>query len=179
MDQPADLSAGGRGSGPEPAIVRALAIAGLTTVAALGLVLALTSGGGGREAPLSFDRLDSHGVDKLSRADLERFARIRIPASATAVRSSYWSSMDTTVYVGLRLPRSAVRAFVRDGHFNGSLKSGNRTLSGSEGKELGWRLTGPAKVAGLDEIQAGLGRNLMVVHDDPQRPAVYLSATTL
>jgi hypothetical protein len=82
MDQPADLSAGGRGSGQEPAIVRALAIAGLTAVAALGLV-------------------------------------------------------------------------------------------------LGWRLTGPAKVAGLDEIQAGLGRNLMVVYDDPQRPAVYLSATTL
>jgi hypothetical protein len=34
-------------------------------------------------------------------------------------------------------------------------------------------------VAGLDEIQAGLGRNLMVVYDDPQRPAPYLSATTL
>jgi hypothetical protein len=34
-------------------------------------------------------------------------------------------------------------------------------------------------VAGLEEIRAGLGRNLMVVYDDPPRPAVYLSATTL
>jgi hypothetical protein len=49
----------------------------------------------------------------------------------------------------------------------------------SEGKELGWHLSGPAKVAGLEEIQAGLGRNLMVLFDDAQRPAVYLSATTL
>jgi hypothetical protein len=37
---------------------------------------------------------------------------------------------------------------------------------------------GRAKVAGLSEIQAGLGRNLMVVHDDPRRPAVYLVAST-
>jgi hypothetical protein len=176
MDQPADLSARRRGPGEQPAIARALAIAALAAVGALVLVLA--SGGGGREGPLSFDRLESHGVDKLIRADLERFARIRIPASATAVHSSYWSSMDTSVDIGMRLPRRAVRTFVRDGHFKGSLQSGNRTLFEPEGKELGWRLKGPAKVAGLEEIQAGLGRNLMVVYDDPQRPTVYLVGST-
>jgi hypothetical protein len=134
VDQPADLSAGGRGAGGEPAI---------------------------------------------GRAEIERFARIRIPASATALRSYYTASMDTTVYVGLRLPRGAVRTFVRDGHFKDRLQPGNRTLLDPEGKELGWRLTGPAKVAGLEEIQAGLGRNLMVVYDNPRRPAVYLAVTTL
>jgi hypothetical protein len=36
---------------------------------------------------------------------------------------------------------------------------------------------GRAKVAGLSEIQAGLGRNLMVVHDDPRRPAVFVAST--
>jgi hypothetical protein len=72
-----------------------------------------------------------------------------------------------------------VHVFVHEGHFKGRLQPGNRTLSDPEGKELGWRLTGPAKVSGLEEIRAGLGRNLMVVYDDPPRPAVYLSATTL
>jgi hypothetical protein len=143
------------------------------------IALALAGCGGGRDSSRDLNRLESHGVDKLSRTDLERFARIRIPASATAVHSSFSSSMDTTVYVGLRLPRSAVRTFVREGRFKGSLRPGYRALFDPEGKELGWRLTGPAKVAGLDEIQADLGRNLMVVYDDPQRPAVYLVATTL
>jgi hypothetical protein len=83
------------------------------------------------------------------------------------------------VYVGLRLPRRAVRAFVRDGHFKGPLKPGYRAVFDGEGKALGWHLSGPAKVAGLDEVQAGLGRHLMVVYDDARRPAVYLSATTL
>jgi hypothetical protein len=182
MDQPADLSAGRRGPGEQSAIARALAIAGLTVVVTcvlvVGLVLALASDVGGREGPLSLSRLDSHGVDKLSRADLERFAEIHIPASATAVHSFYSSSMDTSVFVGMRLPRRAVRGFVRDGHFRDALQPGNRTLFEPEGKELGWRLTGPAKVAGLSEDQAGLGRNLMVVYDHPQRPAVYLVAST-
>jgi hypothetical protein len=87
--------------------------------------------------------------------------------------------MDTSVFVGLRLPRRALRAFLRDGHFKGPLEPGRRTLFEPEGKELGWRLKGPAKVAGLQEIRAGLGRHLMVVYDDPQRPAVYLAASTL
>jgi hypothetical protein len=150
----------------------------VTFVLVLGLVLALASDSGGREGPLSLSRLDSHGVDKLSRADLERFAEIHIPASATAVHSSYWSSMDTSVYIGMRLPRRALRAFLRDGHFKGPLEPGSRTLFEPEGKELGWRLKGPAKVAGLQEIHAGLGRHLMLVYDDPQRPAVYLAVTT-
>jgi hypothetical protein len=176
VDQPADLSAGRRGAGGEPAIGRVLA----TAVAAV-VALALAGCGGGRdssrESSRDFDRLEAHGVDKL--AELERFVRIRIPASATAVHSYFSSSMDTTVYVGLRLARSAVRTFVRDGRFQGPLKPGYRAVFDGEGKELGWHLSGPAKVAGLEEIQAGLGRNLMVVFDDAQRPAVYLSATTL
>ena len=77
----------------------------VTFVLVLGLVLALTSDVGGREGPLSPSRLGTHGVDELSRADLERFAEIRIPASATAVHSSYWSSMDAGVYIGMRMPR--------------------------------------------------------------------------
>ena len=152
-----------------------LATAGLA--AAVALVLAGCSDSS-RENSRDLDRLEAHGTDKLSRAEIERFARIRIPANATAVHSFFSSSMDTSVFVGLRLPRRAVRGFVRDGHFRDALQPGNRTLFEPEGKELGWRLTGPAKVAGLSEVQAGLGRNLMVVYDDPQRPAVYLVAST-
>jgi hypothetical protein len=147
------------------------------------VALALAGCGGGRdssrEGSRDLNRLESHGVDKLSRADLERFARISIPASATAVHSSFSSAMDTTVYIGMRLPRGAVPSVVRAGHFKGPLRPGYRALLDPEGKELGWRLKSPATLAGLDEIHAGLGRNLMVVYDDPQRPAVYLSATTL
>ena len=152
-----------------------LATAGLATVVAL--VLAGCSDSS-RENSRDLDRLEAHGTDKLSRAEIERFARIRIPANATAVHSFFSSSMDTSVFVGLRLPRRAVRGFVRDGHFRDALQPGNRTLFEPEGKELGWRLNGPAKVAGLQEIHAGLGRHLMGVYDDPQRPAVYLFAGT-
>ena len=88
-------------------------------------MVALALGGCGgdrdssRESSRDVNRLESHGVDELSRAELERFARIRIPASATRVHSSFQSSMDTTVYLGLRLPRAAVRTFVRDGISSG------------------------------------------------------------
>jgi hypothetical protein len=152
-----------------------LATAGVAALVAL--VLAGCSDSS-RESSRDLDRLEAHGTDKLSRAEIERFARIRIPANATAVHSFFSSSMDTSVFVGLRLPRRAVRDFVRDGHFRDALRRGNRTLFEPEGKELGWRLTGPAKVAGLSEVQAGLGRNLMVVYDDHERPAVYLVAST-
>jgi hypothetical protein len=141
VDQPADLSAGGRGAGGEPAIARVLGTAGLAAAVAVALA------GCAHDSSRDLDRLESHGVDKLSSAQLERFAHIRIPATATAVRSFYSSSMDTTVYIGLRLPRSAVHTFVRQGRFKRPLRPADRTLFEPVGTELGWRLNDPAKVA--------------------------------
>jgi len=142
-------------------------------VAAAAALLVAGCGGGDRLA------LEAHGTDGLTRAQIEGFAQIRIPASARGVHSFYSKSMDTTVLLSFRAARGDVAAFVRHAHFEGRLRRGYRALLAGEGNELGWRLTGPARVAGLEELRDGLARKLMVVYDDAHRPAVYLTATAL
>lgn len=62
------------------------------------------------------------------------------------------------------------------GNFRGQLTEGDGAIASSVGSELGWRLQQVERVAGLSDVRSGLGRNLVVVLDDPRRPVVHLEA---
>jgi len=104
---------------------------------------------------------------------------VRIPASATNMRSSSRSAMDTQLLVSFRLPREDLATFVRSGDFRGKLTEGDRAIASTAGSELGWHLDEAKRVKGLSDIRPGLGRNLVVVLDDPRRPVVHLETATL
>ena len=87
--------------------------------------------------------------------------------------------MDSQLLVSFRLPREDLAAFVRSGGFRGKLTAGDRAITSTTGAELGWRLGEAKQVEGLGEVARGLGRNLVVVLDDPRQPVVHLEAATL
>jgi len=152
----------------------------------IALVFALSGCGSGSDDPKpraagggDLRDIEKSTVDKATRAQIERFAKIRIPASATKLRSASRSAMDTQLLVSFVLPRKDLAAFVRSGHFGGELRDGDRAIASSVGSEIGWRLKDAKRVEGLAEIVHGLGRNLVVVLDDPQRPLVHLEAMTI
>ena len=151
---------------------------------ALGLLLALAGCGGSDDPPPrptggDLRDLDRESADTASRAQIERFAKVRIPASATNLRSFSRDGLDTQLLVSFRLPAKDLPAFVRSGTFRGQLTEGDRAIAPNVGSELGWQLDDAKNVEGLSDVQAGLGRNLVVVLDDPQRPMVHLEAATL
>jgi hypothetical protein len=123
--------------------------------------------------------LEQQTVDTATKAQLERFAEVRIPASATNLRSFSRSALDTQVLMSFRIPRADLDAFVRSGNFQGTLRDDYRAITTSAGEGIGWDLDKAKHVQGLADVKSGLGRNLLVVLDDPQRPAVYLEAATL
>lgn len=151
---------------------------------AIGLLLAAASCGGSddppaREPARDLRDLEQTGIDKATKAQIEAFARIRIPASATALRLSSRSAMDTQLLVSFRLPAADLDAFVSSADFSRKLVDNDRAISSGVGTEIGWRLNEAERVKGLAETTTGRYRNLVVVLDDPRRPAVYLEAGTL
>lgn len=152
---------------------------------AIALLLVAAGCGGGSDDPPArttggdLDGLERRSVDAATRAQIERFAKVRIPASATNLRSASRAAMDTQLLVSFRLPREDLAEFVRSGNFRGELNEGDRAIASSVGSELGWRLQEAERVAGLSDVRSGLGRNLVVVLDDPRRPVVHLEAARL
>ena len=155
------------------------------TALVIGLLLARGRLRGGTDEPAArttggdLRGLDHRSIDTATRAQIERFAMVRIPASATNLRSSSRDGMDTQLLVSFRLPREDLAEFVRSGSFRGELTEGDRAIASSVGSELGWRLGEAERITGLSDARSGLGRNLVVVLDDPRRPVVHLQAATL
>jgi len=155
-------------------------------VLAIGFVLGLALAGcGGSDDPKprtpagDLRDLEHTTKDEATKAQLERFARVRIPASATNLRSYSRSAMDTQVLVSFEIPRADLDAFVASGNFRRTLTDNDRAIGSTVGGEIGWHLDKAKRVMGLGEVMSGLGRNLVVVLDDPRLAAVYLEAVAL
>lgn len=149
-----------------------------------GLLLA-AAGCGGSEDPnprkpaRDLSNTERKGIDTATKAQIERFAKVVIPASATNLHSLSRSALDSQLLVSFRLPAADLDAFVRSGSFRRTLTDGDRAIGASTGSELGWHVDRAKRVKGLADVRPGLGRNLVVVLDEPRQPVVYLEAATL
>jgi len=126
--------------------------------------------------PRSLSDLDRTTKDEATRKQLEAFAQIKIPASATDLRSLSHSAMDTQLLVSFRLPAAALDAFVASGRFGGVLTDEDRAIAQHIGAQIGWRLAAAKRVKGLSDDSSTLSRNLVAVLDDPRRPWIHLEA---
>jgi hypothetical protein len=157
----------------------------VVAVLSIGLLLVVAGCGGDGNDPTprapagDLRDLEHETLNKATKAQIERFAEIRIPASATNLRSSSRSAMDTQVLVSFRLPRKDLDAFVRSGNFRSTLVENNRAIVSGTGAKLGWQLEKAKRITGLRDVKPGLGRNLLIVLDESQRPAIYLEAASL
>ena len=158
---------------------------------ALALTLSACAGGGddeteparGDRTP-SFEDLETRARDKLTFEDVEKLARVEIPASASDLRSFFQRFMDSRVIAGFRLPREDLDAFLSRNRFEGPLREGQVTVFAktATGKEIPWPALAELErqsehVSGLEEQNLPWGyRAVTVDRRDPARPAVYLYA---
>lgn len=162
-----------------------MARAALASLLVVVLLLTVSGCGGSDDPPAAREPgrdlrdLESQTVDKATRAQIERFAKVSIPDDATSLRSATHSAMDTQLLVSFRIPRSELQAFVRSGDFHAKLVEGNRAIATPIGEEIGWQLEDAKRVEGLADTQTGLYRNVVVVLDDPRHPVVHMEAGTL
>ena len=125
------------------------------------------------------------GNDAPSERDVEEFAHVEIPASATGLRTFSESGIDTRMLASFRLPRRDLPAFIASGGFAAPLEAGERPSPIGGGEALAWRLDEIDRVAGLEEPvgdvyeKIGVVRSVVVDLDRPDHVVVYLSAATL
>ncbi len=164
--------------------MRTLAAAALLAVLCLAAGCGSEAGGGERttagERPLAKDALPV-GKDKLSREQIERFARIKLPAGVEDLHSFHAEGgMDESIDVSFTLPRAELDGFLAASRFSQPPQEGLNPFTRGAGAKLGWDLEAAEDVAGLNEVvDQGFGRLLMVAGRASERPTVYLTASTL
>ena len=130
--------------------------------------------------PFEAAGLHAEAKNKLSVRDIERFARVRIPKTATGLQSHYSRSMDASLIASFTIPREDLDAFISGSDFSASLEPGYRVMPPDAGKDLGWRLGELHRVSGLNEpVKDHLSRRVLVDLGTPGRATVYLSVTTV
>jgi len=131
----------------------------------------------GREGPLT----RPEDIDRLSRGQIESFAEVELPASASGLRSAVIDGfMDDAIEVSFTLPADELDPFVRASGFEPPLEDGFNPLGPLAGRALGWKLPADAQVRGLEEVtSADFGRSLAVTDAGEGRVTVYLTASQL
>lgn len=149
----------------------ALALVGVLALAACGDDPAAAPADDVHSAPATAAAVDH--------AEIEEFARIRIPDSASELRSSSASAIDTSLYLSFAMDGAELDAFVRDAGFQSPPEPGVRALQVGAGRELGWDTDAVSEFLGHAEEVDGLVREVLVDLDAPDRPVIYLHAYTL
>lgn len=112
-----------------------------------------------------------------TRAEIERFGRVTLPASAEGLQARRESGMDEAIFVRFTLAAADLEAFVASGGFTQEPQPDDRAVVSDAG--LGWELDAIDRVEGLNEVRDGLGRQLLIDLDRPGRPVVYFVASTI
>lgn len=112
-----------------------------------------------------------------TRAELEGYARIKLPPSATGLEVHCDGFMDRRVRARFTIARRDLRRFIHTANFRGALVKGERPFHDGEVKELGWRVDAIDRVLGLNEEAVDpVVRHIIVDLDRPDNPVVYLQA---
>lgn len=129
--------------------------------------------------PLAAAGLAEESIDKLSLEQIERFARLQVPASGRDLRSHYLRGPDTLVEASFTIDRSDLDAFLRDARLRATPEPGWLAIPGSAGRQLGWRLTELKRFKGVVEpAGGGVVRQLVIDLAAADRATVYLRVFT-
>ena len=108
---------------------------------------------------------------------VEQFAEVRLPAATQELEVWGRRSVDTSVSFRLPMSRSDFEAFYESGAFTQELVKGKRPSISEEG-HFDWPLESVREPWGHEELVKGFSRRVLVDFDDPDRPVVYMSAST-
>jgi hypothetical protein len=139
-------------------------------LAVLALGLAACGGDEPERAPTSAPR-----GEEPTRAEIEEFGRVKLPASTRDVQARMSHGIDTGMFLRFEMDRDDVDAFVRDGHFDA--QTGFKPSYPYT--EEGWRLDRIRNTIGAQELKGDFGRELVIDLDRPDVATVYLVATTV
>ncbi len=142
-------------------------------VAAVGVLLSLaTLSSGCAPAERSAD-------GEMSVAEAARYAGFALPDGAQPLGAARRSGMDEMVTFAARVPAASVDDMLQSGQFDQPLEPGRQVFQ--EGL-AGVPIPSGAPISSAQETeQVGermLTRDVLVVHDDPARPLVYVWAFT-
>lgn len=145
-------------------------------LAALSLVLAACGGeDNDRGTPARGTPAARSGGETPTRAEIEEFGKIKLPASARQIDATMDSALDTGLFLRFVMDRKDVDGFVRDGHFQA--KAGYEPTY--DYSESGWHLDRIRNTLGAEEFDGNYGRELVIDLDRPDVATVYLVASTV
>lgn len=108
---------------------------------------------------------------------VEEFVGVTLPDSTAELEVSHWVGIDEAVAARFSLDRNDLDPFLASGDFEAPPRAGVRTVF--VGEQLGWQLDNIEHMLGHEELVDSFSRQLLIDVDDPQRPVVYVLASTL
>lgn len=108
---------------------------------------------------------------------VEEFVGVTLPHSTADLEVYQWVGIDEAVAARFLLDPNDLGAFLASGDFEAPPREGVRPIFA--GEQLGWQLDDIEHMLGHDEVVDSFSRQLLIDVDDPQRPVVYLLASTL
>jgi hypothetical protein len=149
-------------------IVAALA---LTATVLLGSGCATTDPGDGRGV----------GSQTLTNDELQKYAKVRLTAGTVVESTKYQAGIDYHLTAKLRIPAAELPAFLTDSGFTAPTTGTRPVTNGDRDGDAAWHPDDAKQVAGLDQtstpVQA-VYRKVLVDHDRPAEPVLYLVAFT-
>jgi hypothetical protein len=112
-----------------------------------------------------------------SKEKIEDFAEVRLPPRAEGLESWARRSIDTSLSFRLEMSRAQFEAFYDSGAFTQELIKGERPSISDQG-HFDWRLDAVGEPWGHTELVDGFSRSILVDFEDPDRPVVYMTAST-
>jgi hypothetical protein len=129
----------------------------------------------GGDEPERAEKPSAPRGEQPTRAEIEEFGKVKLPASTRDVQARMSHGIDTGLFLRFEIDRDDVDAFVRDGNFDA--QAGFRPSYPYT--EEGWRLDRIRNTLGAEELKGSFGRELVIDLDRPDVATVYLVATTV
>ncbi len=132
--------------------------------------------GGGSSAPARSG--ESGPVTAAQRAELESFARSKLPDGAVVADLDDRAALDRSVLTRFTIDRADLDRFVADAGMTRDPAPGVQPLQAGVGDGLGWKVDELADAVGYDDERDHVVRQFLVDLATPGRAVVYLHAFT-
>lgn len=137
---------------------------------------------GGQEVAPSSSREPSDGLfggsgQEPTTAEIERFAEVDLPRDTEGLQAWTNSGIDTTLSFRLAMSREDFDRFYERSDFTEELVKGERPSIWQQGP-IDWDMDAIEVPWGHEELVNAFSRTVLVDFADPDRPIVYMTAST-